>query len=346
MGDDEIRMPAETMRERVGESRAKIWVLVEANRWVVTVGLLGLLFALLVALEAIGPSNLSKLVETDAIGAAFTSIIIAVVTSVTLVLTVAQLVLSQEIGSLGEKREQLGDEIEFRQTVGDAGGVDVTAAEPAAFLQQLVDLAADRAADLKREVRNSSSDADLSPVEEYAERIIDHSESVRGDLKGAEFGTFEVIMPVLDYNYGWKIQAGRLLREEPAGSVDPAIDERIDELLEAFRFFAPAREYFKALYFQWEIINAARQILFGSIPALAIAGFVIFAFDVGSLSGTTLGLNNRYLFVSALFTATFTPFAVLLAYILRILTVIKRTLSLGPFILREADRAGRSDSDD
>ncbi|MEF8800672.1 MAG: hypothetical protein V5A38_14445 [Halolamina sp.] len=32
------------------------------------------------------------------------------------------------------------------------------------------------------------------------------------------------------------------------------------------------------------------------------------------------------------------PFAVLLAYILRIVTVTKRTLSIGPFILRETDR--------
>jgi len=33
------------------------------------------------------------------------------------------------------------------------------------------------------------------------------------------------------------------------------------------------------------------------------------------------------------------PFAILLSYILRIITVTKRTLSIGPFILRETDRS-------
>jgi hypothetical protein len=33
------------------------------------------------------------------------------------------------------------------------------------------------------------------------------------------------------------------------------------------------------------------------------------------------------------------PFAFLFSYILRIVTVAKRTLSIGPFILRETDRS-------
>jgi hypothetical protein len=67
---------------------------------------------------------------------------------------------------------------------------------------------------------------------------------------------------------------------------------------------------------------------------------MILAFDAGGISGTTLGLRNQYLFVSTVYTVTFAPFAILLAYILRILTVVKRTLTLGPFILREEKHAG------
>jgi|GEM_PF-760749 hypothetical protein len=45
-----------------------------------------------------------------------------------------------------------------------------------------------------------------------------------------------------------------------------------------------------------------------------------------------------YLVVSALYVATLAPFAVLLAYLLRVLTVMKRTLAIGPFILRETEQ--------
>ncbi|MFB1066755.1 hypothetical protein [Natrinema sp. H-ect4] len=36
--------------------------------------------------------------------------------------------------------------------------------------------------------------------------------------------------------------------------------------------------------------------------------------------------------------ATLAPFAVLLAYLLRVLTVMKRTLAIGPFILRGTEQ--------
>jgi len=35
---------------------------------------------------------------------------------------------------------------------------------------------------------------------------------------------------------------------------------------------------------------------------------------------------------------TLVPFAVLLAYLLRVLTVVKQTLSIGPFILRKTEQ--------
>jgi len=38
-------------------------------------------------------------------------------------------------------------------------------------------------------------------------------------------------------------------------------------------------------------------------------------------------------------TVSMLPFTLLLSYILRIVTVTKRTLSIGPFILRETDRS-------
>ena len=336
-GDDEFEMPADTMRGRTGESRLQIWFLIGASRAVVSALVLVATFALLVAFELLGPSDLQRLVTTNAVGSTFTSIIIAVVTSVTLVLTVAQLVLSQEIGSLGEKSDQLEDEIEFRRNVEEERDIPVSPAEPSAFLGTLVDSAGERA----ERLREAASDSDgLGDVARYAEQVSNHSRLVRSDLENAEFGSFNVLLPVLNYNYAWKIHAARSLQQRHVDSMNEEVDKRLEDLLEVLRFFAPAREYFKALYFQWEIINIARQTLYGVIPALAVSGYMILSFDAAGITGSTLGVRNQYLVVSAVYTVTFAPFAILLAYILRILTVVKRTLTLGPFILREENHAG------
>jgi hypothetical protein len=44
--------------------------------------------------------------------------------------------------------------------------------------------------------------------------------------------------------------------------------------------------------------------------------------------------------VSAATALSLAPFALLGAYVLRIVTVTKRTLAIGPFVLRETDRSG------
>jgi hypothetical protein len=73
-------------------------------------------------------------------------------------------------------------------------------------------------------------------------------------------------------------------------------------------------------------------------PAETVAGYMMLEFDASKLPGTTFGVSTAYLVVSALYVLTLVPFAVLLAYLLRILTVMKRTLAIGPFILRETEQ--------
>ena len=52
------------------------------------------------------------------------------------------------------------------------------------------------------------------------------------------------------------------------------------------------------------------------------------------LTGTTLGVNHFVWVVAAAASVALAPFAILLSFILRLGTVAKRTLSIGPFILR------------
>jgi hypothetical protein len=78
-------------------------------------------------------------------------------------------------------------------------------------------------------------------------------------------------------------------------------------------------------------------MLYTAIPSLMIAGYVMFTYKATYSPSTVFGFSPAFLSVAALYVIALLPFAVLLAYLLRILTMAKRTLAIGPFILRETD---------
>lgn len=341
-----LDIPADTIWERAGESKRKIWFLVLLNRWTVTGVILVGTLLLLVLLEIVGPSSIEGIVSGNAVGTVFGSVIIAIVTSVTLVLTVAQLVLSEQIGEMDEHRERMAGEVDFRNRIEEVSGVTVSPAEPAGVFRTLLTVTETHADGIAAHVRESGSESEFATVLAYADAVIEESRKTQGDLKGAEFGTFEVLLPVLNYNYSWKIHAAQSLRAEYDDELPPEAVEAFTELITVLQLFAPTREYFKSQYFQWEIINISRATLYGAMPALAIAGYMILAFDPGGVTGSLFGASTSYLFVSAIFVFSLLPFAVLLAYILRILTIQKRTLAIGPFILRETKTVDRTSNRD
>lgn len=333
----DVTRPDDTMRERVGESRVKIWFLIGANRWLVTMIFSLLAYVTLLVLHVFGPSSVRKLVTTSAVTSLFSSVIIALITSITLVLSISQFVLSEEIGTLGEQRNQMQNETEFRSDVENAAGIAVSPTEPSRFLRTLIETADECTRKLRDTVDDENSD-ELEEIVSYTDGLLEHSRTVSEELVDTDFGSFEVLLPVLNYNYSWKIFAARNLRAKYSDSLSEEADEAFADLIEALRFFGPAREYFKTLYVQWEIINISRGVLYGAMPALAIAAYMMLVFDASRLFGTALfGVDVAFLFVSAMYVITLSPFAVVLAYVMRVLTVIKRTLSIGSFVLRETE---------
>jgi hypothetical protein len=57
--------------------------------------------------------------------------------------------------------------------------------------------------------------------------------------------------------------------------------------------------------------------------------------DAGTVSGTVLGVEAIVVLVGAAFAVTLVPFLLFVVYVLRILTVAKRTLAIEPLVLRE-----------
>jgi hypothetical protein len=331
-GDDR---PNDQLRARAAESRTKLWLYLEADRRLVVAGLVAAVFLVVLAVGLLLPAAAAKLRGGDAVGTLFQGFLTATITGVTLVLTLNQLVLSQELGAVGDQRERMAGALEFRDDAADLLETAVSPARPSQFLRALVQTASRHAKDLQAAVG-----ADHDGVAELTESLIDNADRV-ADLDGAQFGEFGVLSAALNFNYSWKIFAAKRIRETESLGEDA--EASLDALVDTLELFGPAREHFKTLYFEWELINLSRGILAVSLPALLVAVCMIAFFDPAGPLSRMFGVVP---IVAVTSTVSVLPFLVLLAYILRIVTVTKHTLSIGPFILRETDQVEEVTWDD
>ena len=321
--------PADRMRERADRSNIVMYVLLNVNRDLVSLGILLLTFAGVVGASLVIDGAAAALVTDDPIETAFQAFIGATVTGVTLVLTLNQLVLSQELGAVDDQYDRMAGAIDYREDVGELLG-ETPPAEPSAFLCALIEAIGDRA----RAVEAAAGDDD-EPVQRVVDSTVENADAVVERLEGADFGEFDVVRTSLDFNYSWKLYATNRLNTDDRSEETRAA---LEDLSEALGLYGPAREHFKTLYFQSELITLSRTVLYVSIPSLVTSATVVLLFDVENYPGTVLGLDLGVLIVAAATAVAVAPFAVLLSYVLRIATITRRTLAIGPFILRSSDR--------
>jgi hypothetical protein len=338
--------PSDLLRERAVQNRVRLWFVLGADRRLVTGLLLAVVFLALLLTGLLSPAAESALRGGDSVDTFFQAMLTATITGVTLVLTLNQLVLSQEFGALGDQRERMEEAMQFRRDVGDVIGASVSPARPAQFLQALVRTASQRARDLEDAV-SDAEDASLSnDVEFLTTSIVPNAQKVFSDLEDAQFGEFTVIAAALNFNYSWKIFTARRIREQHSQALDEDQTGALDRLIQTLQRFGSAREHFKTLYFQWDLINLSRHIMIASVPALVVSGVMILFFDSSTYSVVVFGVETVVAVTAVAATLSLSPFLILIAYVLRIATVTKRTLSVGSFILRETEDVSEVDIDD
>jgi len=344
-GDDQRH--GGSMRERAAESRLKLYVLLEADRWVVTGAVLAVVFAAFVLVGTVAPVPLRTIVSrSDPVSTLFQALVTSIITGVTLVVTITQLVVSQELGPLGDQRERMEGAMSFRTDTEDVIDTPVTPLEPARFMQALVEAAGDRADRLASAVDDGLEGPARGRLASFVDELTEDASAAAHRLGDAQFGTFAVLSAALDFNYSVKIYDARRLQQRHGDALTDEAAEALDDVVEVLTLFAPAREHVKTLYFQWELTNLSREILYATVPALLVAMVsLVFADQTGTIQGTTLGVDNLVWYVSFAATVAVAPFAHLISYVLRIMTIAKRTLAIGPFALRDTADSGGIDWD-
>lgn len=323
------------MGSRIGISRLKGAILLEMHRFAVTVGLALVLFlSFVMVVTQFESLFLQQLRSGDMIDSLFTTMISVVLTGTTLVVSIGQLVLTQETGPLGDQRERMSNAMDFRDFTEELTGRP-SPTNPGSFLAALVDAAVTRTVSLRDDLDGSHSTDLHDEVDVFAGSVIDNAQMVSNRLDGADFGTFDVLSAALDFNYGWKIARIERFESEYAEELTETDVELFENLKTVLSMFGPAREHVKTLYFQWELIDLSQMILYAALPAILVASLMIAVVSPATFPGTLFGVEHITLVVGAAFTVTLLPFLLFVSYILRILTVAKRTLAVEPLILRE-----------
>ncbi|MFD1600835.1 hypothetical protein [Halobellus rarus] len=338
MTDESDIGTANTMRERADESRIKLWLLLRANRLLVSSVLTSAVFVAFVIGVAVLDPPFSRQIESgDMIDTMFSTMITVIVTGTTLVVTIGQLVLTQENGPLGDQRERMASSMDFRDFTEELIGAP-SPADPSEFLRQIIGATAQRATVLRESIGKNSDEDLREEVEEFAESVTGNADTVRDQLEGAQFGSFDVVFAALNFNYSWKIFQVERLADEYEESLTEEEHGLLDDLKTSLSLFGPAREHIKTLYFQWELINLSQMILYAAVPAVTVAGIMVAIVDAGTFPGSTLGFDHIILVVGGAFAVTLVPFMLFVSYVLRILTIAKRTLAIEPLLLRGSQR--------
>jgi hypothetical protein len=327
--------PAEdTLRERTDVNPYWFHLLIGVDRRVLAGGLALGVFLVFMLWGVLKPVSLhSTMQSSDMVETVFGGFLGAIITGATLVVSINQLVLSQEIGSLGSLRSRMDTTMDVRENTDELLGT-TTPSDPAAYLELLIETSERRAVALRETLTGSGHERLREQVDAYVADLTRSADHARDRLRDSEFGTFEVISPALDYDYNRKMHDIRRLGQEHEADLTDEERRAFGELLESLTMYGPVREYLKGLYIQWALVRLSRAILYSAVIALTVAGGMVVFVDATTFPGTFLGIERVLWVVSAAFSISALPFLVFTSYVLRLATVAKQTLTMGPLVLR------------
>jgi len=338
----------ESALSRPGENRIQRWFLIEGRRPVVTVALLGVVFAILLAGSLLRPDQLRTLLtETNTVKTLFNTLLSGVILLVSIVVSINSVVLSQEIGDIEAQEERTSASLEFRRRIEESIESDVTPARPAEFVRVVLYTILHKTNELQEVAADTADDEFQQHVEDLGKKISDDVNRARGILGDAQYGTFRVLLAGLNYDYAGQLHTVRYLKRTYGDDLTDEEVEAMDDIIDSLVFFTTGREYFKSRYYKRELAQLSSRLLYVSLPVIVFISYVLLAVDANQFPDTwVMGIPPLLLFVSLAYSVALAPYLVLTSYVLRASTVSLRTLAAGPFILRQGDDVDAIDFED
>ncbi|GAB3668331.1 hypothetical protein [Halopiger thermotolerans] len=319
--------------------RIREWVIVEGNRVLVAVLVSAAVFVLLLALHAVGIVSFNN---PNSVTRVASGMIAGTFSLVTLVVSVNQLILSQEFTGAGMARERLEGVAEFRRAVADAAAVPASPATPTRILELLVASIRHDADAFADAVESHDGDREVARVvTQYANDVRKRTERIDEKLDNPDPGSFNAISAAINYDEAWHLYIATYLRGEYGDVLSPAAAEHLEELIDALELFGVAREQFKTTYLQRELTRFSQLTIYCGAPSIVAA--IVIGLLYADITGASVNVAIMPYIVIGLTVVVLSPLSLLVSYILRTATITRRTASTGPMIHQKDPDAGPFD---
>lgn len=308
------------------------WILVDAHRWLIIAVLAAMVYVATILIGVFGPwSQQQDLLDGTSIANAYIELQPGILTVITIVLAINQLVLSPEIGPVSRQRRRLEDVMAHRI---EAENIAQTTSptEPAQFLATLTAATQSRARSL-RNVALDTDDQELRRrIEEYASGVVEEADRIGDTLDDQQFGRIEMLGAAIHYDTTKDIHRLRQLQNEHGEALSPVQQKTFNDMSDALELFTISREYFRTLYVRSEFIRFSRAILYTGVPAVLVAHWSVGVIGPNVLPGATFGVENLLWFEAGTLTLAVLPALVLASYIARLVTLAETSIFIGPFM--------------
>lgn len=318
------------------------WLLLTGDRRKVIVLLVVGVYLAVVPASLLVPSGDPLLTDRSSVSSLLTTMLSGVILLVSIVVSVASLFVSKEVSPVGRHQERIEASQEFRRQTESVLDQEVSPAQPAEFLRAITRAVLQHAQDLEDAVDDLGGHPGLdeavpgdleTELREYIDHVAANTRRVDQALQDHGTGSFGMMLAALEYEYAAQLYTLRQIRSRHGEELTGEAAALVEDLEDALQFFLTAREYFKSLYLEREFSYLSSDLLYVSLPAIVLVSYAILAVDLAAIGGASAGVPHVLLFAAGAYTLALSPFAVLTAYILRVATVSRRTLSAGPFLL-------------
>ena len=249
-------------------------------------------------------------------------------TLLTVVLSINQLILSRLFGSAGNLSDQLKGTLDYRRTVEGIADVAASPNDPGAFLGLLAEALDGRVEDFRREVERAA--VDVGDVDGYAAAVSGFADylSSADDLDDP----LKTLVVTLGTEYADHLDTTRRLRNRDGEALPDEAAAALDDVMGLLKAVATMRQFFKTLVLQQELALLSRRLIYTGVPAVLVTYLLSATYSTTPGVPTAIDPALMPLVVTVATAIILSPLAVLVSSLLRVATVSLYTVSIGTFV--------------
>ena len=310
-------------------AQGREWVFLTGRRMSLAGGILLAFFVVVVAVELWVSPHHQELTPLFYLSSA---IIGGNFTLLTIVISINQLVISQQLNEPGEVRDQIQNTLSYRGDATDLlEDIDETVAPvtPSGFLRVVLEGARHSIHQLPKHDSTVSDEETIAELTDVLEPLESHIGRTAALLEQQDSDLFDALLVTLNTNYSEEVKMIWRLQAEQDESLPEEFSDSLEELIVRLEQIDVARHYLKSIYIQEELSRLSRRLLYVGAPVILL-GILIMQLFIASDQPVLTEAQLSYL--TPVFSGvSAAPLAVLISYVLRLSIVSERTAAIIPF---------------